>query len=77
MKYEFGCCTKRLSLCLRFSSAGNGCSKSLASYFTKRKNKKLISLRNESSTVEIQTTLNTIYMIHEIEVMLRFQSIAE
>lgn len=32
MKYELGCCTKRFSLCFLFSSAGNGCNKSLASY---------------------------------------------
>lgn len=32
IKYDFGCCTKRFSLCFFFSSAGNGWSKSLASW---------------------------------------------
>lgn len=30
MKYELGDCTKRLSLCLRFSSSGEGLSRSIS-----------------------------------------------
>ena len=49
IKYELGLCTRRLSLCLRFSAAAEGCRRSLASYEITVSNTEINSIKSQNN----------------------------
>ncbi len=51
MKNEFGLCTRRLSLCLRASEAGEGCRRSTANCTPKQKSNKRRGFKNRAQKV--------------------------